>query len=90
MNTKITFFRLRDKHQVKIDGLNRHTEHRVLSVIGYRDNVVGALRDIIPNAALEAPYSAIQEGKSLVSVIFIVSFFLSSFFLPCLDLYVWF
>lgn len=53
--------KLREKHHVQISGLNRHTSQRVLSLVGERDNIIGALKEILPVAALEAPHPASQQ-----------------------------
>jgi len=59
-----TVKKIREKHSVQINGLNRHTEQRVLAVVGRRDNIISTLKEIVPTACAEAPFSALQEGKA--------------------------
>jgi len=52
---------LREKHRVQISGLNGHTDQRVLSLVGERDNIISALKEILPIASVEAPHPASQK-----------------------------
>jgi len=63
-----TVKKTREKHRVQINGLNRHTDHRVLSISGARENVIDALKEIIPTAAAEAPIAATQRGGCAYTV----------------------